>query len=163
YLATVEQRYPSLNLHVIRQNNQYLGAARNTGMKAATTEFVIFLDDDNVAFPDMVRTLHRAILQSKADVVTFGLKHFHDDTRPPSAATHGHEAEHYFSAGPILLGSVHNCFGDASAIYRTSVVRDVGGFHEVRGVTYEDWQLYLRIATSGYRILSLPEPLMWYR
>jgi GT2 family glycosyltransferase len=163
YLDTVEKRYHSLNLKLIRQENLYLGAARNAGIRAAMTEFVILLDDDNVAFPDMVRTLRRAAQTSNADVVTFGLKHFHEESRPPSAAAHGNGAEHYFSAGPILLGSIHNCFGDCSAIYRTNVFGKVGGFHEIHGVGYEDWQMHLRIAASGFRILSLPEALLWYR
>lgn len=163
YLDTVEKRYQSLNLKLIRQENRYLGAARNAGIGAATTEFVILLDDDNVAFPDMVRTLRRAAHTSNADVVTFGLKHFHEETQPPSDAAHGNGTEHFFSAGPILLGSIHNCFGDGSAIYRTDVFGKVGGFHEIHGVTYEDWQMHLRIAASGFRILSLPEALLWYR
>lgn len=163
YLETVEDRYRALNLKLVRQENGYLGAARNTGIRAATTEFVILLDDDNVAFPDMVRTLCNAARTSKADVVTCGIKHFHDETQPPNAATHGNGTEHYFSAGPILLGSIHNCFGDCSGIYRTDIFDQVGGFHEIYGVTYEDWQMHLRIAVAGFRILSLPEPLLWYR
>ncbi len=163
YLETVEDRYRSLKLKLIRQENKYLGAARNTGIRAAATEFVILLDDDNVAFPDMVRTLCNAARTSRADVVTCGIKHFHDETQPPDAATHGNGTEHYFSAGPILLGSIHNCFGDCTGIYRTGIFGQVGGFHEIHGVTYEDWQMHLRIAVAGFRILSLPEPLLWYR
>lgn len=163
YLETVEDRYRPLNLKLIRQENKYLGAARNTGIRAAATEFVILLDDDNVAFPDMVRTLCGAARTSRADVVTCGIKHFHDETQPPDAATHGNGTDYYFSAGPILLGSIHNCFGDCSGIYRTGIFDRVGGFHEIHGVTYEDWQMHLRIAVAGFRILSLPEPLLWYR
>jgi len=163
YLETVEDRYRPLNLKLIQQENKYLGAARNTGIRAVATEFVILLDDDNVAFPDMVRTLCSAARTSRADVVTCGIKHFHDETQPPDAATHGNGTEHYFSAGPILLGSIHNCFGDCSGIYRTDIFGKVGGFHEIHGVTYEDWQMHLRIAVAGFRILSLPEPLLWYR
>jgi GT2 family glycosyltransferase len=163
YLDTVEQRYHSLNVKLIRQQNLYLGAARNAGIRAATTEFVILLDDDNVAFPDMVRTLRKAAQTSNADVVTFGLKRFHEENQPPNAAAHRDGAEHYFSAGPILLGSIHNCFGDCSAIYRTNIFGKVGGFHEIHGDTYEDWQMHLRIAAAGFRILSLPEALLWYR
>lgn len=163
YLETVEDRFRPLNLKLIRQENRYLGAARNTGIRAAATEFVILLDDDNVAFPDMVGTLCSAARTSKADVVTCGIKHFHDETQPPDAATHGNGTEHYFSAGPVLLGAIHNCFGDCTGIYRTDIFGQVGGFHEIHGVTYEDWQMHLRIAVAGFRILSLPEPLLWYR
>jgi GT2 family glycosyltransferase len=163
YLATIEERYEALNLRLLRQDNLFLGAARNAGIRAATTDFIILLDDDNVPFPDMVKTLRRAILMTGADVVTCGIRHFHD---PPEGRQFDREhcgPDQFFSGGPVLLGAIHNCFGDASGIYRKSVFDKVGYFHELRGVTFEDWQMHLRIVTAGLRLLSVPEPLVWYR
>jgi glycosyltransferase involved in cell wall biosynthesis len=40
---------------VLRQPNRYLGAARNAGWRAARGEWVLFMDDDNVAMPSLVR------------------------------------------------------------------------------------------------------------
>lgn len=163
YLATIEEKYKILNLRLLRQENLYLGAARNAGIRAATTDFIILLDDDNIPFPDMVKTLRRAILTTDASVITCGIRHFHD-----SPDGHQFDREHcgpdqFFSGGPVLLGAIHNCFGDASGIYRKSVFDKVGYFHELRGVTFEDWQMHLRIVTAGFRLLSVPEPLVWYR
>jgi GT2 family glycosyltransferase len=163
YLAGVEERYRTLNLRLLQQDNRYLGAARNAGIRAANTDFVILLDDDNVAFPDMVRTLRRAIHLAEADVVTCGIRHFHDATGRPRFDMDNNGPDQFFSAGPVLLGAVHNCFGDASGIYRKATFDKVGYFHELHGVTFEDWQMHLRIAAAGLRLLSLPEPLVWYR
>jgi hypothetical protein len=163
YLATLEERYKALNLRLLRQENLYLGAARNAGIRAATTDFVILLDDDNIPFPDMVKTLRRAILMADADVVTCGIRHFQD---PPEGRQFDRAQcgpDQFFSGGPVLLGAIHNCFGDASGIYRKSVFDKVGYFHELRGVTFEDWHMHLRIVAAGFRLLSLPEPLVWYR
>ncbi|MBS0320294.1 MAG: glycosyltransferase, partial [Proteobacteria bacterium] len=145
----------------IRQANRYVGAARNAGIRAAGTTFVILLDDDNVAFPDMVRSLRTAIERTQADVVTCGLRHFHDATNAPSAALPADD--HVFSGGPLLLGAIHNCFGDASGIYRRAVFDRIGAFHERSGVSFEDWHLHLRVVAAGLRLVSLPEPLVWYR
>jgi glycosyltransferase involved in cell wall biosynthesis len=41
---------------VLRQPNRYLGAARNFGWRAARGEWVMFMDDDNVAMPSLVLT-----------------------------------------------------------------------------------------------------------
>lgn len=163
YLAGVEERYRGLSLRLIRQDNRYLGAARNTGIRAANTDYVILLDDDNVAFPDMVRALREAIRRTEADVVTCGIRHFTDATDMPYLGMDSAGPDHFFSGGPVLLGAVHNCFGDVSGIYRRGVFEKVGYFHELRGVVFEDWQLHLKIVVAGYSLLSLPEPLVWYR
>jgi GT2 family glycosyltransferase len=163
YLAGVEAQYRALNLRLIRQDNRYLGAARNTGIRAADTEFVILLDDDNVPFPDMVSTLRRAIDHAEADAVTCGVRCFHDSSGTPPLDPNEGGPDQLFSAGPLLLGAVHNCFGDASGIYRSSVFEKVGYFHELKGRVFEDWQLLLKVAAAGLRLLSVPEPLVWYR
>jgi GT2 family glycosyltransferase len=163
YLAGIEEQYRTLDLRLLRQDNRYLGAARNAGIRAANTDFIILLDDDNVAFPDMVRILRRAIHLAGADVVTCGIRHFDAAAGRPRLDVDCGGSDQFFSGGPVLLGAVHNCFGDASGIYRKAVFDEVGYFHELRGVTFEDWQMHLRIVASGFRLLSLPEPLVWYR
>ena len=110
----------------------------------------------------MVGTLRRAIRRSEADIVTCGISVFHGETEPRSELGRT-GPDQFFSGGPVLLGAIHNCFGDASAIYRRSVFDKIGYFHELHGVTFEDWQLHLRAVTAGLRLLSLPEPLVWYR
>jgi GT2 family glycosyltransferase len=163
YLAGIEERYRTLNLRLLRQDNRYLGAARNAGIRAANTDFVILLDDDNVAYPDMVGTLRRAIHLTGAAVVTCGISHFHDATGSPRFDMDRSGPDQFFSAGPILLGTVHNCFGDACGIYRKAIFDKIGYFHELHGVTFEDWQMHLRVMAAGFPLLSLPEPLVWYR
>jgi hypothetical protein len=72
-------------------------------------------------------------------------------------------SDQFFSGGPVLLGAVHNCFDDASEIYRKAIFGEVGYFHKLYGVPFEDWRMHLRIVAAGYRLVSLPEPLVWYR
>jgi hypothetical protein len=163
YLSGIEEQYRSLNLRLLRQDNRYMGAARNAGIRAANTDFVILLDDDNVAFPDMVRTLRQAVHSAEADVVTCGIRHFHDATERPRFDMDCSGPDQFFSGGPVLLGAVHNCFGDTSGIYRKAIFDRIGYFHELHGVTFEDWQMHLNVVAAGFRLLSLPEPLVWYR
>jgi GT2 family glycosyltransferase len=163
YLVEVVDCYPALDITIVRQENRYLGAARNAGIRAAATSYVILLDDDNVPFPNLVESLREAVRASNADVVTCGLRLFHDENCSPAFATHPDGPEQFFSGGPLLLGAVHNCFGDATGIYRRSAIMELGGFHEIHGVSFEDWQLHLRMVAADYKLLSLPEPLVWYR
>ncbi|WP_375411261.1 glycosyltransferase [uncultured Bradyrhizobium sp.] len=163
YLATIEDKYKILNLRLLRQENLYLGAARNAGIRAAMTDFIILLDHDNIPFPDMVKTLRRAILTTGASVVTCGIRHFHDSPEGRQFDSEHCGPDQFFSGGPVLLGAIHNCFGDASGIYRKAVFDEIGYFHELHGTAFEDWQMHLRVVTAGFRLLSLPEPLVWYR
>ena len=58
---------------------------------------------------------------------------------------------------------MENCFGDATAIYKRDVFERIGGFHEIYGLSLEDWQLHLRAVLEGLTLISLPLPLFWYR
>jgi glycosyltransferase involved in cell wall biosynthesis len=45
----------------VRQRNPFLGAARNAGVRESSGRAVLFLDDDNIALPDMCTLLATAI------------------------------------------------------------------------------------------------------
>ncbi len=60
----------SLGWRLIRQDNRYLGAARNRGAKEAKGKYLIFMDDDNVARPEEIETLVGAAERLGVDIVT---------------------------------------------------------------------------------------------
>ncbi|HTB45077.1 MAG TPA: glycosyltransferase [Acetobacteraceae bacterium] len=148
---------------VLRQSNKYIGAARNAGIRHAGSQFVIFLDDDNIAFPNMVEVFRRAAFCSGADIVTCQMQKFEEPTGDPDPWNLVSGGKWAFSGGPVTLGTVRNCFGDTTAIYKRELFERIGYFHEIFGVTHEDWQLHLRACLEGLTLLSLPLPLFWYR
>jgi glycosyltransferase involved in cell wall biosynthesis len=148
---------------VVRQSNKYLGAARNEGIRNAQGSFVIFLDDDNIPFPNMVEVFRRAARATKADIVTCQMQFFRNPTGGPDFEELLTGERWAFPGGPVALGVIQNCFGDATAIYKHDLFERIGYFHELPGVTFEDWQLHLRACLEGFSLLSLPLPLFWYR
>ena len=48
-------------IKVIHQENQGVSAARNAGLKAATGEYIAFVDSDDVIHPRMFEVLHEAV------------------------------------------------------------------------------------------------------
>ena len=163
FLTSLESGFEDLRLRVIRQSNKYLGAARNEALRHIETPYVIFIDDDDVPFPNFVEVFRRAALSSDADIVTCQMQFFYDSQAEPKLSDLPIGTRLGYSGGPLALATMSNCYGPSTAIFKKRVVPDLGGFHEVSQVGYEDWHLYLRAAFAGRTIFSLPLPLFWYR
>lgn len=160
--ALADRLWP-FELRIIRQKNAYLGAARNAGIAASRAPFVIFMDDDNVAFPNMIETLHRSVECTGADVVTSQMLIFREPVGQPDLALLDGGERWAFTAGPAELGLSINCYGDATGIYRRSAFDRIGRFHEWHGIGHEDWHFHARANLAGLKQLSLPVALFWYR
>ena len=147
---------------LVRQENKYLGAARNTGMRHAQGEFVVYVDDDDFLEPAYVRSMVTAASTTGADAVTVSIHAIEADERG-DLVPDGEESVWCFLGDAPHLGTMENVFGGAAALYRKEVLQASGGFFEYRGIGHEDWDMLARIALAGGRIVSIPEPLYNYR
>jgi GT2 family glycosyltransferase/glycosyltransferase involved in cell wall biosynthesis len=148
-------------VHVIRQENRYLGAARNTGWRRANGELVVFFDDDDVPFDYFVDTLVHARISSDADVVTCGMRFLHQVDDRPDQRRAG--VTWLYIGEPRELGVIENQYGGACSLWRRDLLTLLGGHHEEPGVAWEDWELLARASLAGAHIVSVPQALMWYR
>lgn len=146
---------------LLRLPNGYLGKARNAAVREAKGDYVLFLDDDNVPRPSMIRTLTQAALCSGADLVTCFLDVFTGNNAPVSSTK---IQERFLPLGDIVSWSaVTNIIGDASSLVRRSFFEKMGGFSEDYGLGHEDFELYLRMVLHGATVVVVPESLLWYR
>jgi glycosyltransferase involved in cell wall biosynthesis len=136
----VTARYPSVRY--VRQDNRGLPAARNTGVRRSTGEYLVFLDADDRLGPEAV-AVH--------------LDHF--QARPECAFVHGRFRHIGVSGAPIESEASSPAVGQgyaallrgnhigmhATVMYRRAVFKAVGGFDESL-TACEDYDLYLRIA-----------------
>ena len=161
YLDVLERAPYRFPLRVIRSENRYLGAARNLAASQATGEFLLFHDDDNYAEPAEIATFVAAAQRSGCDVLTAQYYVFDD------GGDAGGVEDKDIRWFPLGIGGLysffHNRFGDANALFRTSVFRELGGFTELRGVGWEDWELFLKAHLRGKTLGVVPEPLFNYR
>jgi GT2 family glycosyltransferase len=139
-------------LRVIEQENRGLAGARNTGLRAATGELLVFLDDDMSCGPTLVRE-HIAAHVGQEDIVGLGAIYVAPDNPPRLVAE-------YFArgfGGAYLRQRDHPdepwpegvwSFGNTSI--RRAVLMQAGGFDE-RFRMREDAELGVRLLAAGVR------------
>ena len=161
-VAAVEADFAARGWRVVRQENRYCGAARNTAARAARGEWLLFLDDDNVLFPDAVSKLVRAARFAGADCVPAASIRFTGDGDPRTdTASHGPPIR--FLGAARAWSHFVNVVGDACALMRRDVFEAAGGFTEEYRVGLDDLALYNRLIRAGRRVEPLPDPAYYYR
>jgi GT2 family glycosyltransferase len=124
---------------LIRQPNAGLSAARNTGLRAARTPFLIVLDADDLLPPTALRDLRAPLDQDPKIGFSYGITRFFGEwegelTFPPY--------DPYRLIYRHIIGS--------TALMRREVFERVGGYDpEFAG--YEDWDFWVSALSCGWR------------
>lgn len=160
YLDALEETFAHRGWQILRQDNRYLGAARNAAARAANGTYLLFMDDDNVAKPHEVSTLVAVAEHTGADVVTCHMEVFYGEKVP---LAEGGLEQRWPLGSSLGLGLLWNAFGDANALWRRSAFMGLGGFTEDYGIGHEDWELFARAALAGLKFETVPEALFYYR
>ena len=161
-LDTIEAEFGARGWHVIRQENRYPGAARNRAAAAARGEWLLFLDDDNLLFPDAISRLVRAVHFSEADCVTATAIRFSGDGDPRiDRSSHGTPIR--FLGAARAWSRLANVVGDACALVRRDAFTATGGYSEEYRVGLDDLSFFNRLIGAGLRIEPLPDPVYYYR
>lgn len=162
YLESIAVDFDRRGWKIIRNPAEvWTGAARNIAVQNADGEYVLLMDDDNVARPWEVETFVTAALATGADVLTCQQQPFVGSGDPPDG-----EAE--LPIGWMPIGDdipqaiVSNCLGDLNMFVRRSAWNELGGFTEDR-YGCEDWEFLLKAVLRGYRLEVVPEILFCYR
>lgn len=160
----VAAQHPDRRIKLIRQANAGPGAARNTGVNHARSEFIAFLDADDEWMPEFLESSLRTIRSSEEIAATSsgyieyptgvsmerlwrkrglkeGMQHVTALTRPSQLVQ--------------MLAFMSPC----STLLRTKVLRKWGGFYSKSGCKYgEDAMLFLKVLLNERVIFSF-QPL----
>lgn len=146
----VARRFP---VRVIAQHNQGLSAARNAGGATVRSDYLMFLDADDILEPTYVERCLQALTAAPPHVAyaytqmsLFGYETGIFESRP-------------FDRRALPRGNYVN----AAALMRRGVYDAVGGYDRSWSVAHEDYELYMRLLSRGYEGVFVPEPLLRYR
>ncbi|CAB4242787.1 protein of unknown function [Methylacidimicrobium sp. AP8] len=159
FLENLDAEFSQRGWRILWLENRGPGAARNLAAKAARGEFLLFMDDDNVARPEELSTFVRVAQRTGADIVTCAQAVFQGE-EPPALKTPP-DRVCVFPGSFLPMALFRNCFGDTNALIRRRVFATLGGFHEDACV--EDWEFFIRACLSGFRLEAIPLPLFFYR
>jgi glycosyltransferase involved in cell wall biosynthesis len=147
-------------LRLVETPNIGLARARNAGARVAEGEYLLFMDDDNLAMPEMVERLLEAAHGSGAPILTCLSYTLRSESAPREDTPR--VTEYLPLGGSATIGFFRNCFGDANALFNRRIFQELGGFAENR-IAAEDWEFFVRAILKGHEVFIVPEPLFWYR
>ncbi len=144
-------------LRYIRQLNQGLSAARNTGLNIASGEYISFLDSDDAFTHDKVEKLVQVLEENPEIALAAGTAHLIDE--------HDTTIQRQFNSSlsadnsQLLLG---NPLHVGSVVMRR-IWQEKTGLFDTNLKSYEDWDFWLRLALVGGKMLSIPDTVSYYR
>lgn len=147
------KQFPAIEspVRVINQVNKGLPSARNTGIMAATGDYVLPLDADDILKENAIEKITAAILQTDADIIA------------PSFETFGKSNETVILQAPTIEDfKTANRIGYFSAVRRAALI-EVGGYSPRMRFGFEDYHLWVNLLTRGKSLCIIQDPLVMYR
>ncbi|MCA9035877.1 MAG: glycosyltransferase [Planctomycetaceae bacterium] len=143
----------------INQPNQGIAKTRNRGIEAATSEWVAFLDNDDLWLPEKLSQQLQAAEATRAGAVytntmNFGAVERIDSLRHPDPAS--------MPIGDLFEQLLmDNFFVTSSLMVKRDALNAVSRFSENPDLA-EDWDLWLSLAAAGVRFAAVPDALTKY-
>jgi len=150
--AMVKKKYDSLKL--IKQKNKGASAARNSGIKASSGEWICFLDSDDEWKNDKLEKQITAVANNS------DYKFFHsNEIWIKNGKRINQKKKHKKYGGDIFKKCLDMCrISPSSVLIDKNIFEEIGFFNE-NLVVCEDYELWLRICDK-YKVFFIDEPLI---
>jgi glycosyltransferase involved in cell wall biosynthesis len=151
-------------IRVFHQQNKGVSITRNRGIASisANSEFISFIDSDDVWEPDALETLLSALEKNKEAVGAHGIARYidaKDELYHPGEMEQSGRARHGFRNGRLIDWPLcdpttfevliwRDCIPAGGVLLRRAVLDAVGNY-DTATTPAEDWDLYLRACAHG--------------
>jgi hypothetical protein len=170
-LALVRERFPEVRVVELPRNAGPC-PARNAGLRAARSRWVLALDNDAVVRPDTLRRLAAAAAADARIAVAQPRSVFHAE---PARVHYDGGAFHY--AGLIALRNFYrplaaaegagtvdvDCAVAVALLVDRDALLEAGGWDETMFILFEDLDLSYRLRACGRRIVSVEDCLVLHK
>ncbi len=126
----LQKRFHKEKIILIDQNNMGLSSARNAGIEAAGSEWILPLDADDYIRPKMLELCYKKANDKKADIVYTDVYLLKE------------QLNHNMKLEMDLIIFKRNCLV-CTSLFKKSLWKEVGGYDEKMKDGYEDWDFWL--------------------
>jgi glycosyltransferase involved in cell wall biosynthesis len=142
-------------IKIITQANMGLSVARNNGIKAAKSEYLLILDGDDT-FEN--HFLEKAILILDQNQAIGAVSSYCNLFIKKNKVIHKHTPK---GGGIDNFLFDNNCV--SFALIRKKCWESIGGYDEAMNNGFEDWEFWIAVTKKGWTIFIIPEFLFNYR
>src|ERR1019366_4981238 len=140
--SAIVAQYPGVRL--IRQINRGLSAARNAGLRAATSEAIVFLDADDRLLPEAIEEGLSCFARNPLNGFVYGGHHRTDTDWQAIGGDSYHPISRAYT--DLLQGNLIGMH--ATVMYWRKRLEEIGGF-DIGLRRCEDYDVYLRMAPTS--------------
>lgn len=148
-------------IRVIHQKNQGVSAARNTGLDAATGNWIGFVDSDDTIEPDIYETLLNLALKHDADIAHCGYRKIHfDGTSKAVLGTEKLLVQGGVEACECVLAGKHFTGSPCTKLYRRDLIHTLRFDPDLK--INEDILMNIRVFLSAHKLVFWDVPKYHY-
>jgi len=158
----IESSNYDLDLTILTRNKKEgLSYAKNFGLQYVETEWVGFLDADDLYLPTKLEQQVNYIKNNEVDFLgthCWNINGDDDENLFPSCFNDKNNITQLEISNKIFT---ENILTHGSMLIKKQSIIDLGGYQNIIGM--EDWDLWKRAINNGYKFYQLPERLYTYR